>query len=186
MRKTIYALALLFTLGSLNVAAQEEQGQKKERKKFDRTEMIKSRTERMATRYGLNDKQKEKLLELNTEYADKMRPMGRPPRMRPPQGGNDGQMASPQEGEGNQKPPQMEGDDVPMMPPANGEQPSEEDMKKMKEQMDKAKEQMDKDREAYNKKLKKIMTDDQYAKFEQDQKNREQRKPRRRTNKNDE
>lgn len=40
-------------------------------------EMIKHRTERTVKEYNLNDKQAKQLLELNTKYADMMRPMHR-------------------------------------------------------------------------------------------------------------
>ena len=57
--------AVMFS--SAAMAQDQEKGKKKE-------EMAKHRTEKMVKDYDLNDKQAAKLLELNTKYADKMRP----------------------------------------------------------------------------------------------------------------
>lgn len=57
---------------------------KRDRKPFDRSEMIKRQTEETVKSYGLNDEQAAKLLDLNTKYADKRMPrMGRRPEGRP-------------------------------------------------------------------------------------------------------
>ena len=85
------AVALLFTTAA---TAQDNPGQRPERR-MDKTEMAKMRTERMTQELGLNDKQQEQLLKLNTEFADKM-PMRGPRGPRHGQGGHHGRQGSPQ------------------------------------------------------------------------------------------
>ena len=58
---------------SFSAMAQENEQRSQ---KIDQTEMIQRRTDMMVQRYGLNDDQKAKLLELNKEFADKMPMMG--------------------------------------------------------------------------------------------------------------
>lgn len=157
MKKTAIVLAFVSALVTTKALAQDDSQKKEGERKFDPTEMIQKHTERMAEQYGLDEKQTEKLLELNKEYAGKMRPMGRPPRMKPPKEGENEQMA----------------------PPTEQERPS-------KEQMDEMRKKMEEDRNAYNAKLKEIMTDEQYAKFEQEQKAHRDRRPPMREEKKDE
>ena len=70
MRKVILAIVAVMTM----TAAQAQDGnrQRGERRQFDRTEMVKQRTDNVAKKYGLTQEQTDKLLELNTKYADKM------------------------------------------------------------------------------------------------------------------
>lgn len=69
-------LAVALTVGC---AAMAQNGSEKTNgKSVDKTEMVKKRTEAVATRYGLNEDQKAKLLDLNTRYADSMRVGMRP------------------------------------------------------------------------------------------------------------
>ena len=67
MKQMIIAIAVAVIFSSAAMAQNQEKGIKKE-------EMVKHRTEKMVKDYDLNDKQAAKLLELNTKYADKMRP----------------------------------------------------------------------------------------------------------------
>lgn len=157
MNRKKYLSVLVCAFVAATTLAQNEQKKDEENKKFDPTEMIQKHTERMAEQYGLNDEQTKKLLELNKEYAGKMQPMGRPPRMKPPKEGENEQMA----------------------PPPEQERPS-------KEQLDEMRKKMEEDRNAYNAKLKEIMTDEQYAKFEQEQKAHRDRRPPMRGDKKDE
>lgn len=60
--------AVMFSMTAM--AQDQEKGNKKE-------EMIKHRTEMMVKDYNLDEKQAKQLLELNTKYADMMRPMHR-------------------------------------------------------------------------------------------------------------
>lgn len=67
MKKTIIiaAAALMVCIGA---NAQDDSKQKKEqRQRPDQAAMIQERTDRMAEKYGLDEAQKAKLLELNTE-----------------------------------------------------------------------------------------------------------------------
>ena len=120
-------------------------------------------TERMAKELNLNDAQKAQVLELNKKYTDMFRGPGhhghRPPMK--------GQGFS---GKGEQKPPQMDNGQAPAMPnPDKAPQDSKKkpdfdkkpDMKEMKAK-----------REAYDKELKTILTEDQYNKYQEQQKER--------------
>ena len=73
------------------VTAQENQdaGKNNKTRKMDPTEMIQKRTDAVVKKYGLDETQAKKLLELNTKYASTMRPrMMRPGGQR---GENNGQ-----------------------------------------------------------------------------------------------
>ena len=81
-----------------------------ERPQFDRTEMIKQRTDQMVEKYKLNETQAKQLLELNTKNAEAMGPMmgmGRMGGGRP--GGMGGRRGGGQAGPGGQGAPQMGG-----------------------------------------------------------------------------
>ena len=71
MKKTILAIAAAIMM-SANVAAQDKKDQGQQPQQPDKTEMIKQHTDQMVKDYSLNQEQGEKLLVLNTEYADKM------------------------------------------------------------------------------------------------------------------
>jgi len=157
MRGKVIALALASALIATTATAQDDSQKREKGRDFDPTEMVQKQTERMAEEYGLDEKQTAKLLELNKEYAGKMQPMGRPPRMKPPQDGGGEQMA----------------------PPMEQERPT-------KEQAEEMRKKMMEDRNAYNAKLKEIMTDEQYAKYEKQQKARRDRRPPMREDKKDE
>lgn len=154
---TMMAAMLICT----SAVAQEENQGKRPEKKFDKTEMVKHRTDEAVKRYGLNDKQAKLLLELNTKYADKMGPRGgRPPR------GPEGAPGRPPKDSLNAKgqrpaPPK---DGQRMDPPKDGKRA--EHHKQMEETM-----------KAYDGELKKIMTAEQYKAYQADiQKRREHRK----------
>lgn len=68
-----------------NVAMAQE-NKAEEPKQMTEAEMAEHRTERMAKKFGLNEEQKTKLLQLNKEFAGKMpgRGFGRPHRMGKP------------------------------------------------------------------------------------------------------
>ena len=95
MKKMILT-CVVATMISASAVAQDQVNQQE--KKFDKTEMIQHRTNRMVKEYGLNSDQAEKLLKLNTKYADKM-PMGH-------RGGR-GKGPGKQAGDG-QRPPRMD------------------------------------------------------------------------------
>lgn len=94
---------------AVSVSANAQQ-KMQERKMPSKEEMAQRMTDRMVEKYGLNDEQKAKLLELNKEYGDKMQ---RPRRITPRRNLNKG------DDNGN---------------PTQPARPSEEEMKKLREQ----------------------------------------------------
>ena len=156
-------IALMAVSVSFSAMAQE-QGQRGLRN-FDPTEMAQRRTDMMVERYGLDQSQKEKLLELNKKYPGMMM-MG--PRMGGPRpgGGGDGQMRrqGPPQGNGdNQQAGQGQGQRPAFGPgqgPGQGRGPGRFDPEQMKE---------------YEEALKGILTEEQYQKYEADRKERMER-----------
>lgn len=71
MKKKIFLLALLFAVNGVTVSFAQNDGVQN-KMVVDKTEMVKRRTDNMVKRYGLNSKQAEQLLKLNTEYEGKM------------------------------------------------------------------------------------------------------------------
>ena len=65
----IAAVAMSFS------AMAQEQPQNDQRRQFNPEEMAKNRTEEAVKKYGLNEEQAAKLLDLNKRFSDKMRPM---------------------------------------------------------------------------------------------------------------
>ena len=131
--------AVMFS--SAAMAQDQEKGKKKE-------EMAKHRTEKMVKDYDLNESQAAKLLELNTKYADKMRPHRGP---RGPHGPH---------GMKGQRPEPPKGD-------MKGERP-EPPTKEMKAEMEKKRAEMEKEQKAYDAELQKILTPDQYKLYQHD------------------
>ena len=115
---------------------------------MDRTEMVKNQTDRMVKEYGLNDEQAAKLLELNTSFADKM------PRMRGGQRPGGGQR-------GGMRQRNTDGNTGATAQGERQGRPSREEMEaRMKE--------MRANQDAYQGELKKIMTEEQFAKYQED------------------
>lgn len=148
MNKKVYAIALVFALASIDVMAQGEPPRGDNNRKFNFKEMMEKHTDNMATQYGLNKKQTKKLKKLNEKYEDVMGPMGGQPPMGPPPSGNNAPNGQPQQ---QNRPPQG--------------------------QMGKDGKSMNERRNSYNNELKGIMTDDQYAKYMNDQNNRQRQRP---------
>ena len=73
MKQMIMTL-LAAVMVSTAAVAQDKDSNKPSVDNNRKQEMVKHRTDKMVEDYQLNDKQAKKLLELNTEYADKMRP----------------------------------------------------------------------------------------------------------------
>ena len=139
MKKVILALVAVMTM----TAAQAQDGnrQRGERRQFDRTEMLKNRTDEVAKKYGLTKEQADKLLELNTKYADKMGgrmggPRGRRPGARP--GGFGG-------GQNNGQRPEL--------------------TEEQKQQMEAARKEREEAMKQYDEELQKIMTPEQYESY---------------------
>jgi len=136
------------------------------RPQFDRTEMIKQRTDQMVEKYKLNETQAKQLLELNTKNADAMGPMmgmGRRGGGRPGgQGGRRG--GGGQAGQGGQGAPQMGG---------GGFQMTEE----QRAQFEEMRKQREENQKKYDAELEKILTPEQFKSYQEDQKQqREQRR----------
>ena len=143
-------LAVMAVMMSVNMMAQNEENANPERKPMDKTEMVKMRTDRMVKKYGLDDEQAAKLLELNTEYSEKMGP--RMDRRRP---------AKPMQRMQRMKPDQ--------------EKEKLDTMKVMKPSLNMvAREDMQKARENYNAKLQEIMTEGQFKAYKEDEQKRHQ------------
>ncbi len=133
---------------SMAAVAQEKKECQCPDQKFDKTEMVKQRTDETVKRYNLNDKQAKQLLELNNKYADKMGP-------RPPHHGHKGGPGRPPKDQKDAKGQRPE-------PPKDGKHGKHhEHHQKMKETM-----------KAYDAELQKIMTDEQFKSYQADMKKR--------------
>lgn len=134
------------------------------RPQFDRTEMIKQRTDQMVEKYKLNETQAKQLLDLNTKNAETMGPMmgmGRMGGGRP--GGMGGRRGGGQAGPGGQGAPQMGG---------GGFQMTEEQRARFEEM----RKQREENQKKYDAELEKILTPEQFKSYQDDQKQlREQR-----------
>lgn len=149
-KRIILACVAMFAIGT-TVTAQPDQPR---REKPDKEEMIQHRTERMVKKYGLNEDQQKKLLALNTQYAEKMKPMrGRHHRHQGPRP------------EGGMR----QGGDQRRMP-----EMTEEQRTKMEQHRKERQAAM----EAYDKELQDIMTADQFKQYKEDMKRRPEGGPR--------
>ena len=168
MKRIAMTLAAAILMCSAAVA-QEEQQKKGPRpeKKFDKTEMVKHRTDETVKQYSLNEKQAAKLLELNTKYADKMGPGPRGPHRGGP-GRHHGMRPGPK--------PDGETAATPQQPKDEKKRPelTEEQKAKMKAEREEMQETM----KAYDAELQKIMTDEQYKQYKADMEKRRQQGPR--------
>lgn len=124
---------------TMSAYAQSDNNQQGERPQMSKTEMIQKQTSRMVERYGLNDDQARQLLKLNTSYDGKI--MGMPGGRGPRRDG--------------QRQPPMRRDSVAHQRPS-------------KEQMESMRKEMSAKMDAYKAEVKKIMTAEQYAKYEAD------------------
>ncbi len=142
MKKLMMMIAaMMLTASSVSAQSTDTLRQRKP----DRGEIIEYRTARMADELGLNDSQRQQLLELNKAYAGKM------PRM----GGAHRHFGGPRGGQ-------------PIDSVARPQRPSKEEIEsRMKER---------KQNEAdYEVQLKKILTSEQYAKYQENKQRRLQR-----------
>ena len=160
MKTTILAIAAALMM-SATAMAQDNQAQGQRPRQMDRTEMIKARTDYMVKEYGLNDEQAQKLLALNTEYAEKM-PMMRGQRGQGQrQQGQAGQGQRPERREGQagqgQRPERQQGDSLRRGQRGQGQ----------RQQMNP--EEMRKNMEAYNAELEKIIEEYRCFLSEKDQ-----------------
>ena len=145
MKKLVFTMIAMVTM-SLSAMAQDTA---QVRRQFNPEQMAKMRTDATVQKYGLNEEQAKKLLDLNTRFADKIRPMG-------PMGGQrrGGQRMNPdslraQGPQGQRRGPGQRGGFN--------------------------REEMQKNMEAYNNELKAILTPEQYEAYQKDeQQNRRQ------------
>ena len=154
MKQIIMTLAAVLFVSSTALAQEKNDNRKQE--------MIKYRTERTVKEYNLNDKQAKKLLDLNTKYADMMRPMHRPGD--PGHHGMRGQRPEPPKDMNGQRPEPPKDMKGKMPEPPRG------DRKEMREKMEK-------DMKAYDEELQKIMTPEQYKKYKADMEKRRMERP---------
>ncbi len=163
MKKMILAIAAALMM-SVTMTAQETTSENKpEMKRPDMTEMIKHRTDETVKKYGLNEEQAAKLLELNTKYSNTMGPRRGGPRpdgmRRGGRGMRPDSMRTPRprpEGEIKEAPAERDG-----RPGMRG------DREGFRKQM-----------EEYNTELQKIMTEEQYKAYREDMEKRMQQGPR--------
>ena len=149
MMKQMIMTLLAAVMVSTAAVAQDKDCNKPSEDNNRKQEMVKHRTDKMVEDYQLNDKQAKKLLELNTAYADKMRP---------PHHGHHGP-----HGMRGQRPEPPKGDMRGERPePPKGER--QDRRKEMAETM-----------KAYDAELQKIMTTEQYEKYKADMQQRHER-----------
>ena len=117
---------------------------------FDQKEMIKQRTDNTVQKYGLNSEQAEKLLSLNTKYADKIGPG-----MGGQRGGRNGMRPRPNFGGGNGQGAQQ------------GQRP--EMTEEMRQQMEKMRKEREEATKEYEKELQTILTPEQFKSYQADQ-----------------
>ena len=161
MKKAMMALVAAVMM-SANMAAQtEERAQMPQQPAFDKAEMIKQRTEQMVKEYELSEEQAGQLLALNTEYADKM-PMMMGPGPRNGQRPQRGEMNRPMRG------PRAENGAVRQQLPDSMRQARA--LRGMGERPGFAREDMQKVMDEYNEGVKKIFTEDQFKKYEENMK----------------
>lgn len=154
MKRMILTLMAVAVVGTAAFAQEKKECQCQDQK-FDKTEMVKHRTDETVKRYNLNDKQAKQLLELNNKYADKMGP-------RPPHHGHKG---------GPGRPPKDNKKDAKGQrpePPKDGKRPTPPQDGKRQEH----RKQMEETMKAYDAELQKIMTAEQFKSYQADMKKR--------------
>lgn len=141
MKKLLMMMVVALSM-VLTAHAQSKDDQQVGSQQNHRAEMVQKKTHRMVERYGLSDDQAKQLLKLNETYQGKF--MAHRPGMGQPRHGQ-ALCDSCQQADKAQRPTRAQAEAM---------------MKEMKEQ-----------REAYKAEVKKILTADQFAKYEQDCKN---------------
>ena len=153
MKQMIMTL-LAAVMVSTAAVAQDKDSNKPSVDNNRKQEMVKHRTDRMVEDYQLNDKQAKKLLELNTEYADMMRPRHHGHHGHHGPHGMRGERPEPPKADMKGERPE----------PPKGDR--EEHRKEMAETM-----------KAYDAELQKIMTKEQYEKYKADMQQRREKGP---------
>ena len=154
MKKIILTMIAVMAM-SMSVMAQDTT---QVRRQFNAEQMAKMRTDAVVQKYGLNEDQAKKLLDLNTRFADKIRPMG--------MGGQRGQRGL-RMGNGNDRPQRMAPDSLRANGRRGGGQRGNFGGFN--------REEMQKNQEAYNTELKTILTQEQFEAYQKDEQARRQR-----------
>ena len=152
MMKQMIMTLLAAVMVSTAAVAQDKDCNKPSEDNNRKQEMVKHRTDKMVEDYQLNDKQAKKLLALNTEYADKMRPPHHGPHGHHGPQGMRGQRPEPPKGDMKGERPE----------PPKGER--QDRRKEMVETM-----------KAYDAELQKIITTEQYEKYKADMQQRHEK-----------
>lgn len=151
MKKLVLTMIAMVTM-SLSAMAQDTA---QVRRQLNPEQMAKMRTDAVVKKYGLNDDQAKKLLDLNTRFAGKIRPMG-------PMGG---QRRGGQRMQGD-RPQRMNPDSLRAQGQRRGQGQRGGGFNR---------EEMQKNMEDYNNELKSILTPEQYEAYQKDeQQNRRQ------------
>ena len=151
MKKLVLTMIAMVTM-SLSAMAQDTA---QVRRQFNPEQMAKMRTDAVVKKYGLNEEQAKKLLDLNTRFAGKIRPMG-------PMGG---QRRGGQRMQGD-RPQRMNPDSLRAQGQRRGQGQRGGGFNR---------EEMQKNMEAYNNELKAILTPEQYEAYQKnEQQNRRQ------------
>lgn len=151
MKKLVLTMIAMVTM-SLSAMAQDTA---QVRRQFNPEQMAKMRTDAVVKKYGLNDDQAKKLLDLNTRFAGKIRPMG----------SMGGQRRGGQRMQGD-RPQRMNPDSLRAQGQRRGQGQRGGGFNR---------EEMQKNMEAYNNELKSILTPEQYEAYQKDeQQNRRQ------------
>lgn len=151
MKKLVLTMIAMVTM-SFSAMAQDTA---QVRRQFNPEQMAKMRTDAVVKKYGLNDDQAKKLLDLNTRFAGKIRPMG-------PMGG---QRRGGQRMQGD-RPQRMNPDSLRAQGQRRGQGQRGGGFNR---------EEMQKNMEDYNNELKAILTPEQYEAYQKDeQQNRRQ------------
>lgn len=177
MKQIIISIVAVLLI-STTAIAQDNQGNRPERRQIDQKEMIQRRTDEMVKRYGLNKEQAKELLSLNTKMADKMRPlrgmrsggrgMGR--------GGQGTGRGGQRMGRGNRF-QRQQGDSLRLQRPQQRRQGDSlrlqrpQQRQQMRPQMTK---EMIEQQKAYEGELQKILTPEQFKAYQADEKQRQQ------------
>lgn len=164
MKQFMMTLMAAVMVSTAAVAQDKEDDNKSLQDNNRKQEMVKHRTDRLVKDYQLNDKQAKQLLELNTKYADKMRPHHtrhhgphgmKGQRPEPPKGDVKGERPEPPKDEKKGERPE----------PPKGDRQGRH--KEMNETM-----------KAYEAELQKIMTPEQFKQYQADMKERRDKGPR--------
>lgn len=148
MKKLIFSIIAVMSLTTA-IAQNNDRPRRDGQRNFDRTEMLKRRTDDVVKKYNLNSEQAEKLLALNTKFADKLNPRmggfgrGRGSRPAPNFGGGNG---------GNR--PEM--------------------TEEMRQNMEKMRQERQEAQKQYDAELQTIMTPEQFKAYQEDAEKRMQ------------